>query len=111
VAAALTEKDDLMLFFTLLHEGKGYLHHDGNSVERIQLVRLLMLGAKLQADDCVRQCATKLGAKAMELETVLAVMEAVPSEMDAYLDVRALREGAWDALVKHVEVGDHVCDR
>jgi hypothetical protein len=103
----LAEKDDLMLFFTLLHAGKGYLQRDGNPVERTQLVRLLVLGAKLQANACVAQCAAELGATALDLETALGVMEGVPAEMGAYHEVKALRGHAWNALVKHVEVRDH----
>jgi hypothetical protein len=103
---ASAEKDDLMLFFTLLHEGKGYLQHDGDSLERNQLLRLLMLGAKLQANDCVRQCAAELWVKAAHLETALGVTEAVPAEMDAYPEVKALRGQAWNTLANHVEVSN-----
>jgi hypothetical protein len=110
LAVAVAEKDDLMLFFTLLHAGKGYLQHNGESLQRDQLLRLLVLGAKLQADECIGQCAAELGVKAAHLETALGVMEEVPAEMDAYPDVRAVREHAWDALVEHVEVSDFVSD-
>jgi hypothetical protein len=95
-----------MLFFTLLHAGKDY----GKPLECSQLIRLLVLGVKLQADDLVAQCATKLGVTAMDLETALGLTEAVPAEMDAYGEVKTLREHAWVALVKNVKVGDHVSD-
>jgi hypothetical protein len=104
IAAALAEKDDLMLFFTLLHAGKGYLHHEGNPLEQTQLLRLLMLGVKLQADDCVAQCAAELGAKARDLETALTVVEAAPAEVEAYPEIKTLREHAWSTFRKHVEV-------
>jgi hypothetical protein len=108
--AALTEKDDLMLFFTFLHAGKGYLTHNGEPLEQTQLLRLLVLGAKLQVDDCMAQCATELRTKAMDLETAVSVMEVVPAEMDAYPEVKALREHIWHEF-EYVEVSDHACDR
>jgi hypothetical protein len=95
-----------MLFFALLGEGKGYLQHDGKSLEGTQMVRLLVLGAKLQADDAMAQCRKELGATPMQLATALGLTEVVPAEMDAYFEVKALREQAWTTVVQHVEVSD-----
>jgi hypothetical protein len=105
----LAEKDDLILFFKLLHVGKGYLQDNGRPLERSQLVRLLVLGAQLQADECMAQCARGLAAQVMDIQTALDVMERVPGEMDAYPEVKALREHAWTALIRYVEVSGRVC--
>jgi hypothetical protein len=105
------EKDDVLFFLAHLHADKSHPSETGLSrFERGQVLRLLVLGVKLQADDFVAQCTTELGATAMDLETALGVMEAVPGEMDAYPEVKALREYASSTLVKHVEVSD-ACGR
>jgi hypothetical protein len=95
-----------MLFFSLLHAGEGYLKHEGEPLEKTQLLRLLVLGVKLQADKVVAQSATELGATAMDLQMALGVMEAVPAEMCAYPEIKTLREHSWNALVERVEVSD-----
>jgi hypothetical protein len=71
-------------------------------------VRLLVLGAKLDAEYLMAQCVKELGATPMHLATALGMMEGLPAEMDAYPEVRALREQAWTALVKYVEVSGDV---
>jgi hypothetical protein len=104
LAGVLAEKDDVMLFIALLHAGKGYLEDEGKPLELDRLLRLIALGAQLQADECVTQCVGRLAAKKMDIETGLRVMEMVPAEMDAYQEVKALREQAWTTLTDGIEV-------
>jgi hypothetical protein len=92
--------------FSLLHAGEGYLKHEGKPLERTQLLRLVMLGVKLQADKVVAQSATELGATAVDPETALGVVEAVPADMCSYPEIKALRERSWKALVWHVKESD-----
>jgi hypothetical protein len=67
---------------------------------------LLVLGVKLQADDLVVQWAAELGVKATDLQAALSVMEVVPAEVDAYPEIKTLREHAWSTLIKLSKVSD-----
>jgi hypothetical protein len=58
------------IFLSHLRADKSHLSGGGLSrLERGQVLRLLVLGVMLQADDFVARCTTELVATATELET------------------------------------------
>jgi hypothetical protein len=71
------------------------------------LVRLLVLGGKLQVEACVAQCVDNVGTALRAVlglsvgnpTEAMEVLESVPSEMDGRKDVEALRNQALHYLL------------
>jgi hypothetical protein len=70
-----------------------------------EVVRLLVLGGKLQVEACVAQCVDRLKADMEGLDpgAAMEVLESVPSEMDGRKDVAALRNTASYFLLKAIK--------
>jgi hypothetical protein len=82
----------------LMQAGRGYLKDGDRSLEPRELLRLAVLGGKVQAPACVTQCAAALGAN-MSVEDAVEVLSSMPGEMDGLEEIRALRHKALDMLV------------
>jgi hypothetical protein len=100
----LAEFEDLRLMVGLMHHARGYTSDDGRALSSTELVRLLVLGGKLQVEACVAQCVDKV-KKAMESldpAAAMEVLESVPSEMDGVEGVGTLRNAALYFLLKAI---------
>jgi hypothetical protein len=84
-----------------MHYGTGYCVDEGRTLSLAELVRLLVLGGKLQVEACVAQCVDKVGAAVTgkDLGAAMEVLESVPSELDGRKDVAALRNKAFYHLL------------
>jgi hypothetical protein len=99
------ECEDLRLLIGLMHSGSGYCEHEGRALSLAEVVRLLVLGGKLQVEACVAQCVDKLKQVLCEEDPgpAMELLESVPSEMDGRKDVEALRNLAFFCLVTVME--------
>jgi hypothetical protein len=107
----LSECEDLQLLLRLMQAGRGYLK-DGDVApfEPRQLLRLAVLGGKVQVPGCVAQCAAALGAN-MTCEDAAELLTCMPGEMDVLQEIRALRHKALDVLVAATERRDIEANR
>jgi hypothetical protein len=99
----LSECRDLLLLLRLMQAGRGYLK-DGDVApfEPRQLLRLAVLGGKVQVPACVTQCAAALGAN-MTCEDAAELLTFMPGEMDGLEGIRALRHKAFKVLIAATE--------
>jgi hypothetical protein len=88
----------------LIHAARGYTSDGARDLSLSELLRLLVLGGKLQVEACVAQCVDKVGmqlgygssAPAME------VLEGIPNEMDGVKGVAGLRDRAFIRLTETI---------
>jgi hypothetical protein len=112
--ACLAESLDLQLLLRLIQAGRGYLKDGDRALEPRELLRLAVLGGKVQVPACVAQCAAALGAD-MTSEDAAELLTCMPGEMDGLEEIRALRHKALDVLVTatetdtEAELGAKVC--
>jgi hypothetical protein len=98
------ECEDLRLLCRLMQGLKRvpYTRDGDQPLAHSQLVRLVILASKLQVQACVSECAVELG-RVMGVEVALEVLERVPSEMDACVEVRTLRRLAREMLIYAID--------
>jgi hypothetical protein len=89
----LAECEDLRLLIGLIHGGTGYCVDEGRALSLAELVRLLVLGGKLQVEAC-SVAKLKAAVTGKDPGTAMEVLESVPSEMDGRKGVKALRHKA-----------------
>jgi hypothetical protein len=82
-----------------MHALRGYTSDGERALSLSELLRLLVLGGKLQVEACVAQCVDKV-KEALDVDgkdpgAAMEVLESVPSEMDGRKDVEALRNQAF----------------
>jgi hypothetical protein len=101
----MTECEDLRLMIRLMHHARGYTSDGGRALSSEELVRLLVLGGKLQVEACVAQCVDRLkaGMKGLDPGAAMEVLESVPSEMDGVKGVEALRSRGLYFLLKAIK--------
>jgi hypothetical protein len=86
-----------------MHALRGYTSDGARALSLSELLRLLVLGGKLQVEACVDQCVDKV-KEALDVDgkdpgAAMEVLESVPSEMDGRKDVAALRNTAFSCLI------------
>jgi hypothetical protein len=97
-----TECEDLQVLLRLMQSGRGYLKDGDRFFEPRQLLRLAVLGGKVQVPACVAQCAAQLAAN-MTGEDAVELLSSMPDEMDGLEEIKALRDKALDVLVAATE--------